>query len=191
MDWEFRVLDSIQKYFSGNFMDNIMPKISSLGNAGLIWIIFTIVMLLFKNTRKYGYTCGLSLIIMLFTGNIFIKNIVCRLRPFQIRDYINLIINPPLDSSYPSGHTYASFAFATALLCCNKKLGIPAIILACMISFSRLYLYVHFPSDVFCGILIGILTSLIALKFCFSKSGMKLINNLKILGNDFNDLRKM
>lgn len=54
-------------------MDNIMPKISSLGNAGLIWIIFTIVMLLFKNTRKYGYTCGLSLIIMLFTGNIFIK----------------------------------------------------------------------------------------------------------------------
>ena len=93
MDWEFRVLDSIQKYFSGNFMDNIMPKISSLGNAGLIWIIFTIVMLLFKNTRKYGYTCGLSLIIMLFTGNIFIKNIVCRLRPFQIRDYINLIIN--------------------------------------------------------------------------------------------------
>ena len=116
MDWEFRVLDSIQKYFSGDFMDNIMPKISSLGNAGLIWIIFTIVMLLFKNTRKYGYTCGLSLIIMLFTGNIFIKNIVCRLRPFQIRDYINLIINPPLDSSYPSGHTYASFAFATALL---------------------------------------------------------------------------
>lgn len=162
MDWEFRVLDSIQKYFSGNFMDNIMPKISSLGNAGLIWIIFTIVMLLFKNTRKYGYTCGLSLIIMLFTGNIFIKNIVCRLRPFQIKDYINLIINPPLDSSYPSGHTYASFAFATALLCCNKKLGIPAIILACMISFSRLYLYVHFPTDVLASIILGITTGVLS-----------------------------
>ena len=142
MDWEFRVLDSIQKYFSGNFMDNIMPKISSLGNAGLIWIIFTIV--------------------MLFTGNIFIKNIVCRLRPFQIRDYINLIINPPLDSSYPSGHTYASFAFATALLCCNKKLGIPAIILACMISFSRLYLYVHFPTDVLASIILGIATGILS-----------------------------
>ena len=162
MDWEFRFLDSIQKYFSGNFMDNIMPKISSLWNAGLIWIIFTIVMLLFKNTRKYGYTCGLSLIIMHFTSNIFIKNIVCRLRPFQIRDYINLIINPPLDSSYPSGHTYASFAFATALLCCNKKLGIPAIILACMISFSRLYLYVHFPTDVLASIILGIATGILS-----------------------------
>ena len=99
---------------------------------------------------------------MLFTGNIFIKNIICRLRPFQIRDYINLIINPPLDSSYPSGHTYASFAFATALLCCNKKLGIPAIILACMISFSRLYLYVHFPTDVLASIILGIATGILS-----------------------------
>lgn len=65
MDWEFKILDAIQKYFSGNFMDNIMSKISSLGNAGLIWIILTIILLLFKRTRKYGYTCGLSLIIML------------------------------------------------------------------------------------------------------------------------------
>ena len=64
MDWEFKILDAIQKYFSGNFMDNIMSKISSLGNAGLIWIILTIILLLFKRTRKYGYTCGLSLIII-------------------------------------------------------------------------------------------------------------------------------
>ena len=101
MDWEFNVLDFIQKYFSGNFMDNIMPLISSFGNGGFIWIIFTIIMLFYKNTRKYGYTCGLSLIIMFFTCNIFIKNIVCRLRPFQIREYANLIINPPSDFSYP------------------------------------------------------------------------------------------
>ena len=145
MDWEFKILDAIQKYFSGNFMDNIMSKISSLGNAGLIWIILTIILLLFKRTRKYGYTCGLSLIIMLFTGNIFIKNIVCRLRPFQIREY-----------------TYASFAFATALLCCNKKLGIPAMVLACLISFSRLYLYVHFPTDVIASIILGITTGVLS-----------------------------
>lgn len=162
MDWEFNVLDFIQKYFSGNFMDNIMPLISSLGNVGLIWIIFTIIMLFYKNTRKYGYTCGLSLIIMFFTCNIFIKNIVCRLRPFQIREYANLIINPPSDFSYPSGHTYASFAFATALLCCNKKLGIPAMILACAISFSRLYLYVHFPTDVIASIILGITTGILS-----------------------------
>ena len=146
MDWEFKILDAIQKYFSGNFMDNIMSKISSLGNAGLIWIILTIILLLFKRTRKYGYTCGLSLIIMLFTGNI----------------YINLIINPPFDTSYPSGHTYASFAFATALLCCNKKLGIPAMVLACLISFSRLYLYVHFPTDVIASIILGITTGVLS-----------------------------
>lgn len=162
MDWEFKILDAIQNYFSGNFMDNIMSKISSLGNAGLIWIILTIILLLFKRTRKYGYTCGLSLIIMLFTGNIFIKNIICRLRPFQIREYVNLIINTPSDSSYPSGHTYASFAFATALLCCNKKLGIPAMVLACLISFSRLYLYVHFPTDVIASIILGITTGVLS-----------------------------
>ena len=162
MDWEFKILDAIQKYFSGNFMDNIMSKISSLGNAGIIWIILTIILLLNKRTRKYGYTSGISLIIMLFTGNIFIKNIVCRLRPFQIREYINLIINPPFDTSYPSVHTYASFAFATALLCCNKKLGIPAMVLACLISFSRLYLYVHFPTDVIASIILGITTGVLS-----------------------------
>lgn len=91
MDWEFKILDAIQKYFSGNFMDNIMSKISSLGNAGLIWIILTIILLLFKRTRKYGYTCGLSLIIMLFTGNIFIKNIVCSLDHSKLESILILL----------------------------------------------------------------------------------------------------
>lgn len=162
MNWEFHILDSIQKYISGDFMNKFMPFVSSLGNAGILWIILTALMLINKNTRKYGYTCALSLVTMFFTCNILIKNIVDRLRPFQTREYAHLLINPPVDSSYPSGHTYASFAFATALFCCNKKLGIPAIILACIISFSRLYLYVHFPTDVIAGCVLGIITGILS-----------------------------
>ena len=162
MDWEFQILDSIQKNLSGNIMNKLMCYVSTLGNCGTLWIILTIIMLFFKKTRKYSITCALSLIIMFLTCNVFIKNTVCRLRPIQIRKFVNLIVSPPSDYSYPSGHTFAAFAFATALLCCNKKLGIPAIIAACLMSFSRLYLYVHFPTDVFAGIVLGIITGILS-----------------------------
>ena len=90
-----------------------------------------------------------------------LKPLIARLRPFTVNTAIELLIPPPSDFSFPSGHTFASFASATAILKNNRRLGIPAIILAVLIAFSRLYLYVHYPTDVFFGLLLGILAGLI------------------------------
>lgn len=174
-------------------LDKIMTTITALGNMGIFWIL---LILIFLTTKEYKKMARLMIVCFLFNAmivNLILKPAVGRIRPFEIVDGIKLLVLKPQDPSFPSGHSSISFCMLTVILLFSKSktINIMASILAILIAFSRLYLYVHFPSDVFCGILIGILTSLIALKFCFSKSGMKLINNLKILGNDFNDLRKM
>jgi undecaprenyl-diphosphatase len=157
MVWEFNVLDKIQQLFANDFWDVVMPRISFLGNAGLIWILLSIFLLLFRHTRRAGLASGIALLFMLVTGNLIIKPLVARLRPFTVNTAIQLLIPPPTDFSFPSGHTYASFASSTAILRDNRRFGIPALILAALIAFSRLYLYVHYPTDVLAGTLFGIL----------------------------------
>ena len=93
----------------------------------------------------------------LITGNMILKPLVARLRPFTVNTAVELLIPPPADFSFPSGHTYASFASSTAILRNNRRIGSCALVLAILIAFSRLYLYVHYPTDVLFGILLGIL----------------------------------
>lgn len=157
MAWEFNLLDQIQQHLANDFLNALVPRISSLGDAGLIWIALSILLLLFPKTRKAGLASGLALLFMLITGNMILKPLVARLRPFTVNTAVELLIPPPTDFSFPSGHTYASFASSSAIFRNNRKIGIPALILASLIAFSRLYLYVHYPTDVLFGILFGIL----------------------------------
>lgn len=157
MAWEFNFLDQIQQHLANEFLDTLIPRISSLGDAGLIWIALSVLLLLFPKTRKAGFASGAALIFMLVTGNMILKPLVARLRPFTVNTAVELLIPPPTDFSFPSGHTYASFASSTAIFRNNRRIGIPALILAALIAFSRLYLYVHYPTDVLFGILLGIL----------------------------------
>ena len=157
MAWEFNLLDQIQQHLANDFLNALVPSISSLGGGGLIWIALSILLLLFPKTRKAGLASGIALLFMLITGNMILKPLVARLRPFTVNTAVELLIPPPTDFSFPSGHTYASFASASAIFRNNRKIGIPALILASLIAFSRLYLYVHYPTDVLFGILFGIL----------------------------------
>lgn len=157
MAWEFNLLDQIQQHLANDFLNALVPRISSLGDAGLIWIALSILLLLFPKTRKAGLASGIALLFMLITGNMILEPLVARLRPFTVNTAVELLIPPPTDFSFPSGHTYASFASASAIFRNNRKIGIPALILASLIAFSRLYLYVHYPTDVLFGILFGIL----------------------------------
>ena len=179
MVWEFNVLDKIQQLFANDFWDVVMPRISFLGNAGLIWILLSIFLLLFRHTRRAGLASGIALLFMLVTGNLIIKPLVARLRPFTVNTAIQLLIPPPTDFSFPSGHTYASFASSTAILRDNRRFGIPALILAALIAFSRLYLYVHYPTDILGGILVGLLCGYIgsvAGKYLYKTAEKKLAN---------------
>lgn len=158
---EFYILDLIQNHKT-HFLDYLMPKITMLGNLGMIWIILCIILICKKNTRRSGIILLIIIIIDIFICNIFLKNIIARTRPFDINTNINLLISRPKDFSFPSGHTAISFASTLSLyLSGMKKMSLCALLLAILIAFSRLYLYVHFPSDIIGGIFIGLISAII------------------------------
>lgn len=152
---EFAILDAIQAVRFG-LLDKLMVAITTLGNEGAVWIVIGIVMLFFKKYRRAGVTVLLGLIFGLVTGNWVIKNIVARARPCAINTAIELIIPYPSEYSFPSGHTLSSFIAATCVFLRNKKFGAATYVLASLIAFSRLYVYVHFPTDIIGGVLLGI-----------------------------------
>lgn len=159
--WEFPFLDALQKIHNP-ILDRLMVAVTSLGNIGIFWILTGLLMLFFKRTRRCGFTVLLALLFSLLAGNLILKNLVARSRPCWINPDVALLIPNPGDFSFPSGHTQASFAAALSIFLCHRKAGIGALLLAAVIGFSRLYLYVHFPTDVLGGLLIGCVLALIA-----------------------------
>ena len=138
------------------FLDFVMPIITSLGNGGVIWIAIALIFTATKKYRTAGIAVLAALILNLLIGNVILKPLIARVRPCDINTAVQLLIKRPTDYSFPSGHTLSSFAAATVIFCRDKRLGIAAVILASLIAFSRLYLYVHYPTDILGGILIGI-----------------------------------
>lgn len=134
MTLELGILDSIQR-LRGPVMDRAMVFITRLGDTGAVWLLLALEVL----------CC-----------NVLLKPLAARVRPCDVNTGIALLVPRPTDYSFPSGHTGASFAAVGALLRCKSRLWLPALALACLIAFSRLYLYVHYPSDVLGGILLGL-----------------------------------
>lgn len=160
-NFDLPVLDWIAENLQCAFLDFIMPLITLLGDAGIFWIAVAAVLLLFPKYRKAGLSMGIALMIGLLVCNVTLKPLVQRIRPYdyQLEHFgvqIKLLIDAQHDFSFPSGHTLASFEAATVLMIHNRKLGIPAMVLACLIAFSRLYLYVHYPTDVLFSVVLGI-----------------------------------
>lgn len=153
----------IQENLRVNALTPIVKFITSLGNVGMIWIVITLVMLIMKRTRRVGLMCACSLMLSLLINNVLIKNIVARTRPYEAIQAIRPLVALPIDYSFPSGHSAASFACAWVMLRkLPHKYGIPAAVLAICIALSRLYVGVHYPSDVLAGIVSGIVFSYIA-----------------------------
>lgn len=157
---DFSILNFIQEIFRCSFLDVIMPFFSNIGEVGIVWIIIGLIMLFFRKTRSWGIILLCSMLIGYIVGEVAFKNIICRVRPCYFVD-INMIVSKPHSYSFPSGHSCSSFAAATVLLKMNKRFGIPSLILASLIAFSRLYNYVHYPTDVLCGIVLGVLCVLL------------------------------
>lgn len=176
MEWEINVLDFIRETFSCDIMDTLMKCITYIGEAGWFWILIGVVLLFFKKTRKIGITMLGALLLSVLVCNVTIKPLVGRIRPYEIKGGIDLIIKTPHDFSFPSGHTSASFAGAVAIFIYNKKWGSMALALAAIIGFTRLYLYVHFPTDVLAGAIIGAacaVASYFCVKYIFNLIGKK------------------
>ncbi len=158
---ELRFLDFLQTIHTP-LLDKILAFITSLGNAGIIWIVLAVVLLILQKTRKTGIIVAAALLMDLILCNLILKNLVARVRPYDVNTAIAILIKKPLDFSFPSGHTAASFAAMTALFLAKmKKAWIAALVLAVLIAFSRLYFYVHYPTDVLGGAVVGILSGII------------------------------
>jgi len=133
-----------------------MPRITSLGNGGIIWIIIALVFVLNGKTRTLGEMIISSLILTTILGEGIIKHVIRRSRPFLNEIEDKLLIVKPITYSFPSGHTSSSFAAAGILYSMQSKLAVFAFLLAAVIAFSRIYLNVHYPTDVFMGIVLGL-----------------------------------
>ena len=152
---ELFILDWIQAHLRCGFLDAVLPIISWTANHGEIWILLALALVLRKSSRRQGWTVALALVLDLVCCNLLLKPLIGRVRPFAVNPAVELLVSPPLDASFPSGHTAASFAAVFALKASGSPLWKPALAVAVAMAFSRLYLYVHWPSDVLFGALVG------------------------------------
>lgn len=154
---DFGILDYIQLHLRSNLLDAVMPVITRLGDGGILWILCSLTLILFPRTRKTGAAMAAGLALEALCCNIILKPFVARIRPYDINTGVHLLISPPTDFSFPSGHTGASFTATSVLWFSKNRLWIPALVISILIAFSRLYLYVHYPSDVLAGAMLGIM----------------------------------
>ena len=166
------ILLQIQQHLRTDMLTPLMKFVTFLGNGGWFWILCAVVLLAIPKTRKTGYAAVLSLIFGVIVTNLLLKNIVARPRPFAEIEALIPLIAKPTDFSFPSGHTTASFAVALVMLrMLPKKIGIPAVVLAALVAFSRLYLGVHYPTDVLVAFLVALMGSTVAVWIVRTKMG--------------------
>ena len=160
VSFDLPILDWIQANLQSGLLDTVMPIITMFGDAGIFWMVWATLLLLFPKTRRTGLGMGFALMMGLIICNIILKPGVARPRPYDMQAemgvIIDLLVKRSHDFSFPSGHTIASFEASVVLLMNNKKMGIPAMVLAVLIAFSRMYLYVHYPTDVLFSVFMGI-----------------------------------
>ncbi|MDD6194138.1 MAG: phosphatase PAP2 family protein [Lachnospiraceae bacterium] len=162
-DWEMELLYSLQSLHNP-VLDKVMLFITTLGNAGMVWIAITILMFIFCKDKRCAWTSTGALLLSVLIINLILKNLVARARPCWIDTDVMLLLKNPKDYSFPSGHASASFATAVSILQFPeyRKQGIAALILATLIAFSRMYFFVHFPTDILVGSALGVLEALLA-----------------------------
>lgn len=157
-DIDHAVIFFIQEYLRSDFMDPIMVFITSLGDRGIFWILVSLFLLINKKTRKAGILTLAALLLNQILGEGILKNIIRRERPYTTFSDITLLIKALSSYSFPSGHTSSSFAAAYVLSRYLGRYGFLFWGIAVLMGFSRIYLFVHYPSDVLGGVLLGLLS---------------------------------
>lgn len=159
------ILNFIQNNFHNPVTDLIFPIITALGNGSGIWLTIAVFLIYIKKYRRWGVVLLLAIILTFVTGELILKPLIARPRPFSLHPY-TLLIKPPFGFSCPSGHASSSFSSTTVLWRVKRKWGVAALILSVLIAFSRVFLSVHFPSDVLAGALLGFGIATLICRIC-------------------------
>lgn len=155
--WDASVITAIYENVHSAFLTMFFRIVTLLGEGGIFWIAVAVILLFFKKTRRSGICIGASLLIGVIIGNGIIKNVVARPRPYDAIEGIESVVSHLSDYSFPSGHSLCCFEAATALAMNRTRWAIPAYVGAVLVAVSRLFLFVHYPTDVICGALLGVL----------------------------------
>ena len=154
------ILFWIQESLRADALTPAVKFITHLGDVGLFWIVLSILLVIFRRTRRIGVACVISMVIGLVITNVIIKNWAARIRPYDFFNDLTLLIQKQDDFSFPSGHATNSFACAWVIFrMAKKRYGVPTLILAILISLSRLYVGVHYPTDVLAGFVVGVISA--------------------------------
>lgn len=160
-DWELDFLHLLQGLHNP-VLNKIMVFITELGNKNFIWLLGALIMILTKKYRKCGCAILISLLFSIVSCNLILKNFIARERPSFLFSNYEKLINAPLSYAFPSGHTQNAFSAAFSIFFMHQKEGIAAIIIAAAIAFSRMYLFVHWPTDILSGIVFSLFCALFA-----------------------------
>ena len=162
--FDFEILFFIKDHIRNGFLNIVVPFYTTLGDDGIIWIALGLVLLIPKKTRKCGIMVLAALLVMLVVNNIILKNLIARARPYatypELVEDLKDLVHIPKSYSFPSGHTVSAMAVAFTILTQHKKLGVVTLLFALLMGLSRLYVGVHFPTDVYGGIIVGALIAL-------------------------------
>lgn len=162
LEFDTQILIFLQEIIRNDIINPIMKIITRLGDGGVFWILLTVVLLIIPKTRKLGICSAFSLLLSVLICNVVLKNLFGRIRPYEVIDGLYLLtgIKEASDPSFPSGHTSSSFAAALSIFLASTKkqklFTVWLLILAALISFSRLYIGIHYPTDVFASMALSI-----------------------------------
>lgn len=160
MNWELSFLHTMQN-INCPPMDLVMKVLSTLGDAGIFWIMLGLILACTRKYRKIGLQIACVMLLTFVFGNLILKNIIHRPRPYVVDPTLIPRVRKPSEFSFPSGHTMNGITAALTVYFNHKKMGIPLVVLAVLIALSRVYNLVHFPTDVFGGFVIGICSAIL------------------------------
>ena len=155
------ILLFIQEHIRGPVLNAVMIFFTTVGNAGIVWIALSIILMFFRKHRKLGFSILVCIAAAWLVNDGVIKNIVCRPRPFTVVDGLEILVSRPSSFSFPSGHACSSFCAAFVITRFRGKKGALIYIVSALIAFSRIYVGVHYPSDIITGAIIGTMSGAI------------------------------
>ena len=187
------LLIGIQHALNADWLTPVMKFITLFGEAGIFWILMCLSLIIFRKTRRLGIICAFSLLLTFICCNLILKPLVDRVRPWVTFQMVNAMLPPPGDASFPSGHSANSMGPAWGMFIATMpvktaagrsydevrclgwkgegsspvtmhKWSIAAVVLALLVGLSRLYLGMHYPSDVVCGLLLGMIAATVVYK---------------------------